>query len=155
MPQSPSTTAPLPAGQPVSVRPEMTERLMVETGLDEAILTDLVHRFYARIRDDDRLGWIFEQHVEDWPAHLDRMVAFWSSVALMTGRYHGAPMPAHINLPVVRADFDRWLAHWEQVAHEVCPPAGAALVIDRAHRVAASLHNAVEAVQRRDPSRFL
>lgn len=143
-----------PSAPPDSVRPDVTARLMTETGLDEAMLTDLVHRFYARIREDDRLGWIFEQHVDDWPAHLGRMVDFWSSVALMTGRYHGAPLPAHIGLPVVRADFQRWLSLWEATAHEICPPRGADLVIDRAHRIAASLNGAIEAAQRRDISPF-
>ena len=30
--------------------------------------------------------------VDDWKPHLARMYAFWSSVMLMTGRYHGQPM---------------------------------------------------------------
>lgn len=153
--------APDPAGRPeaaappTSVRPDLTAQLMAATGLDEAILTRLVHQFYARVRADDLIGWIFEQHVDDWPAHLDRMVAFWSSVALMTGRYHGAPMPAHMDLPVTWTEFERWLAIWTRTAEEVCPPEGAALVIDRARRVARSLHAAVEARQGRDLSRLL
>ncbi len=76
-------------------------------------------------------------------------MAFWSSVALMTGRYHGAPMPAHTTLPVNWAHFDRWLALFRQTADELCPPEGAALVIERAERIARSLHMAVEETARR------
>lgn len=127
-----------------SVRPEMTAQLMQETGLDEEKLTALVHQFYAKVRKDPMLGPIFAEHVIDWPAHLAKMVDFWSSISLMTGRYHGAPMPAHITLPVARKEFARWLALFEKTAEETCPPEGAALLTDRAYRIAGRLHAAVE-----------
>lgn len=130
-----------------SARPDMTAALMRETGLDEARLHDLVHRFYARVRTDDMLGPIFAAHITDWTPHLARMVDFWSSVALMTGRYHGAPMPAHVGLPVTKAHFDRWLALFGETAHEVCTPEGADHVIIRAERIARSLLIAVEDAQ--------
>jgi truncated hemoglobin YjbI len=37
------------------------------------------------------------------------MCAFWSSVALMSGRYHGQPMEKHLPLPIDARHFDRWL----------------------------------------------
>ncbi len=134
----------LPPPPMASARPEITAALMAETGLDEDILRNLVHRFYDRVRADAVLGPVFAGRIADWPPHLERMVAFWSSVALMTGRYHGAPMPAHATLPVTWTHFDRWLALFRATAEEICPPAGAALVIDRAGRIARSLHMAVE-----------
>jgi len=67
------------------------------------------------------------------------MCAFWSSVALMTGRYHGTPMVKHMPLPVDADHFDRWLALFEQTAREICPPEAAAHFIERAGRIAASL----------------
>lgn len=136
------------AGTPppvASARPEMTATLMAATGLDDGILRDLVHRFYARVRSDGLLGPIFAAHITDWPPHLERMVDFWSSVALMTGRYHGAPMPAHAALPVTWEHFERWLTLFRATAAEVCPPTGAAHVIDRAERIARSLHMVVMA----------
>ncbi|MCW8842353.1 MAG: group III truncated hemoglobin [Rhodobacteraceae bacterium] len=130
-----------------SARPELTADIMARTGLDEAILNDLVHGFYAKVRKDDMLGPIFAAQIEDWGPHLDRMVAFWSSVALMTGRYHGAPVPAHTPLPITPAHFDRWLALFRQTAKEICSPAGAAHVIARAERIARSLSMAVAQAQ--------
>lgn len=123
-----------------SARPAITAALMEETGLDEAILRTLVHRFYDRVRADEVLGPVFAARITDWGPHLERMVTFWSSVALMTGRYHGAPMPKHLPLPVEREHFDRWLDLFRQTAHELCPPAGAAWVIERAERIASSIH---------------
>ena len=130
-----------------SARPEMTVRLMAETGLDEETLRALVHRFYERVRADAMLGPIFAARIADWGPHLARMVEFWSSVALMTGRYHGAPVPAHANLPVTWDHFERWLALFRQTAHEVCPPQGADHVIAAAERIARSLHMAVQNTQ--------
>ena len=75
------------------------------------------------------------------------MVAFWSSVALMTGRYHGRPVPAHAPLPVDTQHFRRWLELFRENAGEVCTPAGAAHVIERAERIARSLQVAVREAQ--------
>lgn len=130
-----------------SARPDLTAALMARTGLDETVLTNLVHGFYAKVREDDVLGPIFAARITDWGPHLDRMVAFWSSVALMTGRYHGAPVPAHTPLPITPAHFDHWLALFRETAHEICTPAGAAHVIERAERIARSLSMAVAQAQ--------
>ena len=48
-----------------SARPEMTRAVMVETGLDDAMLTELVHRFYGKIRADETLGPIFADRITD------------------------------------------------------------------------------------------
>lgn len=127
-----------------SARPDVTRTIMAKTGLNEDVLTQLVHGFYDKIRKDPVLSPIFTSRITDWPPHLERMVTFWSSVALMTGRYHGKPVPAHASLPVTRAHFDGWLALFVETAHEVCTPAGAAHVIERAERIARSLHMAVQ-----------
>ena len=127
-----------------SARPEMTRALMEKTGLDDAQLATLVAEFYGRVRSDPLIGPIFASRVTDWPAHLDRLTDFWSSVALMTGRYHGAPVPAHASLPVTWEHFDRWLTLFRETAHRVCSPVGAAHVIERAERIAKSLHIAVQ-----------
>jgi len=132
----------------LSARPEMTQSIMDSTGLDQAMLTELVHNFYGKIRTDDVLGPIFASRISDWPPHLERMVSFWSSVALMTGSYHGAPVPAHAHLPVTWAHFERWLALFHETACETCTPAGAVHVIERAERIARSLHMAVEGTAR-------
>jgi len=130
-----------------SARPAMTAELMARTGLSEAQLGELVQRFYDRVRSDQILGPIFEERITDWGTHLDRMVEFWSSVALMTGRYHGAPMPKHASLPVGWAHFERWLDLFRQAARETCTRKGAAHVIERAERIAPSLYLAVQATQ--------
>jgi len=136
--------------EPASARPEMTAQLMAGTGFDEEILELLVHRFYGKIRSDELLGPIFEQRIEDWDTHLGQMVAFWSSVALMTGRYHGTPMPKHARLPISWTHFERWLELFRETAYEICRPKGAAHVIERAERIARSLYMGVEDIASRE-----
>jgi len=116
------------------------------TGIDEPMIETLVHSFYGRVRVDPLIGPIFEARIADWGPHLERMCAFWSSVALMTGRYHGQPMAVHMPLPVDAAHFDRWLALFAATAREVCPPAAADHFIERARRIAESLELGIASV---------
>lgn len=112
----------------------------VEAGVTEPMIRELVERFYARVREDDQLGPIFNRAVTDWDAHLEKLCRFWSSVTLMSRKYKGTPMQVHAGLPDISAAlFDHWLALFRDTANTVCPPAAAALFVDRAQRIAQSL----------------
>lgn len=124
---------------PAERREQIVADITARTGITEAMIERLVRSFYERVRADEMLGPIFDARIRDWEPHLQQMCAFWSSVALMSGRYHGAPMPKHLPLPVDATHFDRWLALFEATAAEVCPPEAAAHFLERAHRIAASL----------------
>jgi hemoglobin len=120
-------------------RAEIIAKIEAETGIDDAMIERLVRNFYARIQEDALLGPIFAAHVTDWEPHLQKMFAFWSSVALLSGRYHGQPMAKHLPLPVDSRHFDRWLALFEATARDLCPPKAADHFVERAHRIAESL----------------
>jgi hemoglobin len=120
-------------------REQITAEIMERTGITEAMIERLVRGFYAKVRADAVLAPIFEARIADWEPHLQRMCAFWSSVALMSGRYHGTPMVKHMPLPVDAAHFDRWLKLFEATAGEICPPVAGAHFIELARRIAASL----------------
>jgi len=117
----------------------ITQEIRTRTGIDEEMIANLVQTFYDRVRDDTLIGPVFEERVSDWKSHLQQMCQFWSSVALMSGVYHGQPMPKHLPLPVDARHFDRWLSLFAETAHELCPPAAAEHFIERAHRIAQSL----------------
>ena len=123
----------------MSRRAQVTAEIVARTGIDDAMIEPLVRRFYAKVRNDPLLGPIFAARISDWEPHLARMCAFWSSVALMSGDYHGSPMEKHQVLPIDAAHFDRWLALFEQTAFEACPPAAADHFVERAQRIAQSL----------------
>lgn len=118
---------------------------------EEIIL--LVEGFYAKVQDDEVLGPVFGKAVEDWPGHLERMSAFWSSVMLTSGRYKGNPMAAHLkHRDAIRAEmFPRWLELWSKAARETLDEAGAAKVFAKAERIAESLQLGMFLKLRSDP----
>jgi hemoglobin len=124
-------------------REEITAQIVARTGITEAMIEQLIRAFYDKVRADAVLGPIFEARIRDWEPHLAQMFAFWSSVALMTGRYHGTPMVKHNRLPVDAGHFDRWLGLFEQTAREICPPQATEHFMDRARRIASSLEMGV------------
>jgi len=126
-------------------RARITEELARKTGIDDAMIERLVRGFYGRAQHDPLIGPIFAAHVKDWEPHIARMCEFWSSVALMTGRYHGQPMRMHMPLPIDRPHFERWLSIFSEVAREICPPVAAAHFIERAERIAESLQLGIDA----------
>lgn len=74
----------------------------------------LVNAFYARVRLDPMLGFIFEDVAgTDWSHHLPRMYSFWEKVLFGTGDFSGNPLAVHARLVSMtemgRPQFDRWL----------------------------------------------
>ena len=114
-------------------------------GIDDAALRRLVALFYDRVRADPALGPIFEDAIHDWPAHLETLTAFWSSVMLTSGRYKGNPMAAHQKHQshITPALFRRWLDLWGATTAEVLPPDAAAAMQAKAARIAQSLQYAL------------
>lgn len=115
--------------------------------ITEAMIHDLVHAFYGKIRRDPALGPIFNRVIAetDWPAHLSKMCDFWSAVTLRTGRFRGAPMQAHIRVGGIRpTHFARWLYLFHETAREICPPAAAAVFIERSQMIARNLQMGIQ-----------
>lgn len=113
--------------------------------IDERGLRRLVALFYERVREDADLGPIFNDAVGDWPEHLEKLTAFWSSVMLASGRYKGNPVAAHIKHRerIDPALFERWLALWAYTTAEVMPPEAATALQATAARIAESLQLAM------------
>jgi hemoglobin len=125
----------------------------VEVGISETMIGRLVHDFYARVRQDEILGPVFDAHVQNCEVHLSTMCAFWSSVILMTGCYKGQPMEVHAQLPEISDElFKRWLQVFRRAALDLCPPEAARLFIDRAERIAESLKSGI-AIRRHNDCR--
>ncbi|HVJ00331.1 MAG TPA: group III truncated hemoglobin [Sphingomonas sp.] len=113
----------------------------VPEGIDDATLSDVVHTFYGKVRDDAELGPVFDHAISDWPHHLGKMVDFWSSVMLTSGRYKGNPMMMHLKhkARITPALFDRWLALWAETTDALLPAEAAAALQVKAARISESL----------------
>ena len=107
-----------------------------DAGIDEDLIAKLVDLFYATVRQDALIGPVFEARVEDWDAHLTKLMAFWSSVVLKAGAT--AAVRCRCTLPSTRFPAtillggDRLLKRLAMCVR----PAAAALFLDRSQRIA-------------------
>jgi hemoglobin len=80
----------------------------------------LVRSFYAKVREHENLGPIFNGIVDDWETHLERLTDFWEMVILNTGPGAGKfnPVKAHKEVDqatghqIHQALFGNWLELW-------------------------------------------
>lgn len=104
----------------------------------------LVNSFYAKVRSDLLLGDIFNEVIKDnWPAHLNRMIDFWSTVLLYTRTYKDDPMPKHLSLPIGKEHFAKWLALFDETIGEHFE----GVIAENARKRAASIASIMQAVK--------
>ncbi len=110
-----------------------------ETRITETEISNLVERFYAKVRVDPDIGPVFNDAVQNWDTHLALLKDFWSTVLLTTGRYKGNPLLAHFPLPIEERYFARWLELFSETANEVMPASHAATVTRKADLIAMNM----------------
>ncbi len=123
----------------------MATRFQGSSFTDERI-TMLVHRFYARVQQDPIIGPVFAKRIERWPGHLDRMVAFWTTVLRSEPAYRpherGRPPELHRAIEELsHAHFERWLEIFDEVTAEVFHDRERELIRGLARRMAVALSN--------------
>lgn len=80
----------------------------------EADIRQMVDEFYNRVRQDDMIGPVFDNAIQDWSQHLPVMYRFWDTLLLGSGTYKGSPFDKHVSLPIDAKHFQRWVALFEQ-----------------------------------------
>lgn len=73
----------------------------------------LLRHFYADVRQHAVLGPIFNQRIQDWPAHLARIGDFWARQTGGPSRYDGGFGAAHLPLGIKPPHLEHWLGLWE------------------------------------------
>src|SRR3546814_18865256 len=83
---------------------------------------------------------------DDWDEQFEKLQAFGSSVMLMSGRYKGQPMAAHLRHDgaMTAANFDRWRALWRETTDDILDPKNAFVLQEKAARIAESLQLGVK-----------
>jgi len=110
--------------------------------LTEGAIVQMVDAFYAKVRRHDVLGPVFARTIapQAWPAHLEKMYAFWSSVMLTSGRYKGNPLAVHARIEDLdETMFEPWLALFRETAREIFAPEIAGVFRIKSERIAESL----------------
>jgi len=111
--------------------------------ISEQEISELVDTFYDKVRMDPEIGPIFNEKIQDWPAHLELLKNFWSTVLLTSTRYKGNPMMTHLQLPLEPAHFRRWLELFRESAREKLKPEHAQMIITKSERIAQNFQAAI------------
>lgn len=112
----------------------------MHTGHDIATLDDiklLVDTFYDRVRQNELIGPIFNNRIEDrWPHHLEKLYRFWQTILLDAYTYNGAPFPPHATMPIDARHFQTWLSIFKQTVYDLFTGAKADEAVWRAGKMA-------------------
>jgi len=85
----------------------------------------LVSTFYEKVRKDALLGPFFNETIQDWEAHLERLTNFWESNLFLKTKYLGNPLKAHVevdekfNHTISQLHFGTWLNLWFQTIDDL------------------------------------
>ena len=102
-------------------------------------IRSMVELFYSRTQQDDMLGPIFDEIVQDWDAHYEKMTRFWSSAVLKAGTYSGRPIEAHKFGGLTKAHFARWVELFTSTVNDVFGDNDAAVFVDLGKKMASSI----------------
>ena len=117
---------------------------MSVTPITEDDIAKLTKVFYARVRQDEILGPIFNGRIgtdeDKWAAHIAHINDFWSGIFLKSGRFKGNPMTKHGEInEILPEHFTRWLSLFADTGEKVLPPQKMAHFNATANRIAQSL----------------
>jgi hemoglobin len=68
-----------------------------------------VDEFYEKVRNDELIGPVFLEKIEDWQHHLEKLYAFWNGALFGVPGFRGNPFARHAPLKIGPEHFDRWL----------------------------------------------
>jgi hemoglobin len=81
-------------------------------------VSQVVRRFYDKVREDDTLGPVFNQAITDWEPHLEKLTDFWEMAIFGAKGYHGNPIDVHNDTDkkaggvIIPYHFGTWLNLW-------------------------------------------
>jgi hemoglobin len=92
---------------------------MEETKHDIVTKSDislLINEFYAKVRKDELLAVHFSKI--DWEHHTPVIIDFWCMLLLGDQSYKGNPLVKHLQMPLKKEDFARWLFHFTNTIND-------------------------------------
>ena len=109
----------------------------------------LVSTFYTKVRDNEKIGYVFNEIIQDWPSHLEKLTDFWETNLFFVSKFRGNPMQAHVdvdrhfNNTIEQKHFGEWLNMWFETVDELFEGDRASIAKNRARNMASNLLMAV------------
>jgi hemoglobin len=85
----------------------------------------LVSGFYKKVRQNSEIGHFFNEVIQDWDAHLDKLTDFWESNLFFKALYKGNPQKVHVKVDqenrqeISSYHFGIWLNLWFETIDEL------------------------------------
>lgn len=101
----------------------------------------LVQTFYDKIRKDVEIGFYFNETIQDWPTHLEKLTDFWEMNLFGGRQFSGNPIEAHnkvdktFNESITPETFGIWLNHWFATIDELFEGENADILKRRARKM--------------------
>lgn len=105
----------------------------------------LVSTFYARVVKNQEIGYFFNEVIEDWIEHIEKLTDFWETNLFMASKFRGNPMRAHkevdqkVNHSIEQKHFDVWLNLWFETIDDLFEGERASIAKNRARNMAGNL----------------
>lgn len=105
----------------------------------------LVSSFYTKVRANEKIGHFFNETIDDWPAHLEKLTDFWETNLFMVSKFRGNLMRAHKEVDenfdhsIEQKHFGEWLNMWHQTVDELFDGERANIAKNRARNMAHNL----------------
>lgn len=105
----------------------------------------LVSSFYAKVRKNQEIGAFFNETIDDWPAHIEKLTDFWETNLFFVSKFRGNPMRAHNQVDdnfdnsIEQKHFGVWLNLWFQTVDELFEGDRAWIAKNRARNIASNL----------------
>lgn len=88
-------------------------------------INKLVKNFYSKVRKNEEIGYFFNNSIQDWDMHLEKLTDFWESNLFFTGSFKGNPAMAHVKVDqehdhsITEYHFGIWMNLWFQTIDEL------------------------------------
>ncbi|PTX41645.1 hemoglobin [Christiangramia gaetbulicola] len=88
-------------------------------------INHLVVSFYSKVRKNEEIGYFFNNSIQDWDTHLEKLTDFWESNLFFTGSFKGNPAMAHVKVDqehdhtISEYHFGIWMNLWFQTIDEL------------------------------------
>tara|TARA_R110002050_G_scaffold229535_2_gene365153 strand:- start:4975 stop:5364 length:390 start_codon:yes stop_codon:yes gene_type:complete len=85
----------------------------------------LVTTFYKKVRSNALLAPFFNDTIEDWDEHLNKLTNFWESNLFLKTKYLGNPLESHVNVDakynhaITELHFGVWINLWFETIDEL------------------------------------
>lgn len=104
-------------------------------------VSKLVHSFYDKIRKDKEIGHFFNDTIQDWNEHLEKLTDFWENNLFAVRKYYGNPIAAHtkvdrlFNKSITMEHFGIWLNYWFETLDELFEGDNVVILKRRARKI--------------------